>query len=72
SIASTKRIPAFTVFTDATLRIMASKKPQNIKEFSEISGVGEVKKDRYGALFIREIKSYLIENKEAKMPVSIR
>ena len=57
-IASSKRIPAFTVFTDATLKIMSSKKPTNIKEFSEIPGVGEVKKDKYAALFIREIKAY--------------
>ena len=57
-IASNKRIPAFTVFTDATLKIMSSKKPTNIKEFSEIPGVGEVKKDKYAALFIREIKAY--------------
>lgn len=65
SIASQKSVPAFTVFTDATLRLMSAKKPRNIGEFSEISGVGEVKKERYGALFLREIKAYLIENQQS-------
>ena len=62
-IAAKKRVPAFTVFTDATLKIMASRKPVNIREFSAIPGVGEVKKDKYAALFIREIKAYELQNK---------
>ena len=71
SIASTKRVPAFTVFTDATLRLMSAKKPQDIKAFSEISGVGEVKKQRYGALFVREIRSYLIETGQLNRTINM-
>lgn len=66
-IAAKKRVPAFTVFTDATLKIMASRKPVNIREFSAIPGVGEVKKDKYAALFIREIKAYELQNKADSM-----
>ncbi len=36
-------MPAFMVFSDATLREMAEKKPMSIDELLNISGVGEKK-----------------------------
>ncbi|MGN1444481.1 MAG: DNA helicase RecQ [Acutalibacteraceae bacterium] len=66
-IAVKKRVPAFTIFTDATLKIMASRKPDNIRAFSDIPGVGEVKKEKYAALFIREIKAYQLQDKTYTM-----
>jgi ATP-dependent DNA helicase RecQ len=37
---------------------MAAKSPRNISEFLEVSGVGEVKAERYGSAFLDEIAKY--------------
>lgn len=52
-------IPAFTIFSDASLRDMCAKKPITMEEFMDISGVGEVKAKKYGKLFMDGIKRYL-------------
>ena len=56
--ANSLGIPAFTVFSDATLRDMCLKRPKTKAQFLEVNGVGEVKAQRYGALFINEIKKF--------------
>jgi DNA helicase II / ATP-dependent DNA helicase PcrA len=42
-------IPAFTVFTDATLVAIAEAMPRSPEELLRVSGVGESKRARYGA-----------------------
>ena len=59
SIAKQKGIPAYTVFSNATLADMAAKKPTNLTQFKRVSGVGELKAGWYGNAFIRKIKEYL-------------
>ena len=46
--ASEDGVPAFVVFTDATLIAIAEKRPSNAGELSRISGVGVRKLQRYG------------------------
>ena len=41
-------VPAFVVFTDATLQLIAEHKPATEEELLRISGVGRSKLDRYG------------------------
>ena len=41
-------VPAFVVFTDATLLAMAEAEPASFRELLKISGVGKVKSERYG------------------------
>jgi len=55
TIADEKGIPAFMVFSDATLQDMAGKKPRTLSEMLGVSGVGERKLEQYGDLFLREI-----------------
>jgi ATP-dependent DNA helicase RecQ len=45
-------MPAYIVFSDATLRDMAVKRPRTDEEFLEVSGVGTVKLERYGKAFL--------------------
>ncbi len=52
-------VPAFVIFSDATLRDMCRIKPKNVSEFMRVSGVGEVKAKRYGNAFIKAINEYL-------------
>lgn len=47
--AGAASVPAFVVFTDATLQAIAEAAPRDRTELLRISGVGAVKADRYGA-----------------------
>ncbi|MCD6347357.1 MAG: DNA helicase RecQ [Bacteroidales bacterium] len=47
--------PAFIVFSDATLRDMSARKPQDLSEFLEVNGVGEYKARRYAQEFLQHI-----------------
>ncbi len=57
-LADTLGVPAFVVFTDATLREMSAKQPTTTAEFLNISGVGSRKAERYGKQFISVISDY--------------
>ncbi len=62
--AKRRGVPAYVIFTDATLRDMCRIMPASEREFLEVSGVGEEKLRRYGEIFINEIKSFIKNNKE--------
>ena len=55
-LAGKQNIPAFMVFSDATLREMVERKPLSTDELLNISGVGEKKAARYGNAFLRIIE----------------
>jgi ATP-dependent DNA helicase UvrD/PcrA len=48
-VAGEAKVPAYVVFTDATLTAIAEKRPANPGELAMISGVGARKLERYGA-----------------------
>ena len=58
NIADAEGVAAYMVFSDASLRDMAEKKPQNEREFLEVSGVGEYKLQKYGKAFINTIAQF--------------
>jgi ATP-dependent DNA helicase RecQ len=51
-IAEELRVPAYVVFTDATLLEMAARRPQSDAELLSVSGVGLRKLERYGERFL--------------------
>jgi len=55
-------VPAYVVFTDATLREIAIQKPRNVDEFLDISGIGKQKAERYSGAFLNLINEYLSGN----------
>ncbi len=55
-LASQSGVPAYVIFSDATLKEMAKKLPNNKKSFLAINGVGEVKFEKYGEEFIEQLK----------------
>ena len=55
-------IPAYVVFSNATLTDMAKKKPKTMSEFRKVSGVGEIKAAWYGTAFLKRIQQYIDEN----------
>ncbi len=58
-IARHKKVPAYIVFDDKTLRDMALKMPVTLDDFSTVSGVGQTKRTQYGPVFTSLIKQYL-------------
>jgi len=61
SLAKEAGIPAYVVFSNATLADMARKKPTSMSAFKKVSGVGEIKASWYGAAFLEQIRKYLEE-----------
>ncbi|MEO8541791.1 MAG: RecQ family ATP-dependent DNA helicase, partial [bacterium] len=59
AIADRDGVPPFVVFSDATLRDMARKRPRNRMEMLGVSGVGQVKFERYGEAFLSVVRADL-------------
>ncbi|NLW79636.1 MAG: DNA helicase RecQ [Ruminococcaceae bacterium] len=59
--ADTERVPAYIVFTDATLRDMCRRLPLTDADFRQVSGVGSEKARRYGQAFTAAIRQYVAE-----------
>ena len=46
--AADQQLPAYCVFTDATLIAIAEARPRSIGELIKVQGLGPIKADRYG------------------------
>ena len=51
-VAREHGVPAYVVFSDATLQAIAQARPHNLEALRAISGVGDTKRDRYGAALL--------------------
>lgn len=60
--ARNENVPPYVVFSDAALIEMATYLPQTSAEMLKISGVGDVKMDKYGLDFLKTIKEFCREN----------
>lgn len=59
SLAMRQSVPAYVVFSDATLMDMCRIKPKTRDEFMEVSRVGQRKAIRYGEVFLATIAEFL-------------
>jgi ATP-dependent DNA helicase RecQ len=57
-IAGANRVPPYIIFSDKTLHEMCRHFPKTASEMRRISGVGDVKLERYAEDFIAEIRTY--------------
>ncbi len=57
-IAIEENVPAYIVFSDASLKDMEAKLPSTASEFANILGVGKVKQDKYAERFLKVISEY--------------
>ncbi|MDR2922976.1 MAG: DNA helicase RecQ [Treponema sp.] len=62
-IAAKEGVPAYIVFSDASLRDMCRKKPVSLVQFSAVNGVGSVKLEKYGEAFVEAIREEALTNK---------
>ncbi|MGP9528663.1 ATP-dependent DNA helicase UvrD2 [Glutamicibacter sp. AOP5-A2-18] len=57
-VAHSNSVPAFVIFTDATLMAIAEHQPDSLQGLSKIAGVGRSKLDRYGEAVIAVLESH--------------
>ena len=50
-----EKVPAYVIFSDATLAEMAARKPNTAAELLGVKGVGPTKVDKYGPSFLEVI-----------------
>ena len=57
-LADERGVPAYVIFTDATLAGMCRARPSTEEALLEVSGVGQHKLARFGAAFLAEIAAF--------------
>lgn len=57
-IADAENVPAYIVFSDAVLRALAERRPQDDREMLAVPGIGPAKLARYGAAFLELLKTH--------------
>ena len=62
TFARNENVPPYVIFSDVTLVEMATFLPHNGDEMRQISGVGDMKLQKYGSDFIEKIISYCEKN----------
>jgi ATP-dependent DNA helicase RecQ len=55
-LADERKVPAYVIFSDATLQELVRLRPQTLEEMIDVSGVGPTKLERYGRHFLQEIR----------------
>ncbi len=61
-LADEQNVPAYNIFSDVTLRLMARDYPASEADLGRISGVGEIKRRQFGPVFIDAVKLFLETN----------
>ncbi|MDI6781261.1 MAG: DNA helicase RecQ [bacterium] len=62
NLAEKQNVPAYIVFSDASLKDMALRRPSNLNEFLHVTGVGQKKWETYGDTFVKTIVDYCTAN----------
>ncbi|MAT56591.1 MAG: DNA helicase RecQ [Ignavibacteriae bacterium] len=61
-IADQLKLPPYVIFSDKTITEMATYFPVNKREMLAIHGLGEIKFEKYGQIFINEIIEYCLKH----------
>ena len=67
-LADERKVPAYIVFGDNTLRALARDYPENVADLEGIPGIGEKKREEFGELFTTAIADYLKSNSRQSFP----
>ena len=66
-LAQEGQVPAYVIFSNATLADMAHRVPHNLEEFLQVSGVGEVKAGKYGSQFLTVIAEWEMAERKRRL-----
>jgi ATP-dependent DNA helicase RecQ len=67
-LADAQNVPPYVIFTDATLRYLATVRPISLASFAQTPGVGQRKLESFGNIFTAAIHDYCAEH---AMPTEI-
>ena len=56
--AQVQHVPAYLIFSNATLNEMCKYLPQTLAEMAQINGVGKIKLEQYGQAFLEVVSEY--------------
>jgi len=59
TLADERNVPAYVIFSDVTLRLMARDQPTKLELMASVSGVGQKKLAEFGEIFVAAIREYL-------------
>lgn len=62
-LAHEENLPAYIIFSDSTLLDMATYLPLSQDDLLEIPGMGKMKYEKYGGLFLEAIREYCVAHK---------
>ena len=65
-LARDANVPAYIIFSDASLKDMEDQEPTTEAEFLAISGVGQAKLEKYASDFLKVIKAHIAKPKKPK------
>ncbi len=60
-LAEEQSVPPYVIFGDVSLVEMCHNKPENDAEFLQINGVGQVKLERFGVVFLEVIQQHQLD-----------
>jgi ATP-dependent DNA helicase RecQ len=60
ALAQEQDVPAYIIFSDATLREMLEHRPRTLVEMGRLTGVGEIKLARFGEGFLRVLADHAV------------
>ena len=72
TLADAENYPPYMIFNDSSLKQMAAKRPCTPEDFRKITGVGDKKLEKYGGIFIGEIRRFCEKEGLSSQPVKKR
>ncbi|GBU10674.1 ATP-dependent DNA helicase [Erysipelotrichaceae bacterium] len=58
TLAKKQNIPAYLIFSNATLNEICQKRPATLEQMATINGIGKIKLEQYGRLFLDILSDY--------------
>ncbi len=58
-VARSHNLPAFVIFHDSTLRALAQRRPNQMDDLEGVAGIGQKKREAYGAEVLRVVAPFL-------------
>ncbi|MCY7495862.1 DNA helicase RecQ [Bacillus safensis] len=66
-LAREQAVPPFVVFSDQTLKEMSAVQPKTEEELLHIKGIGAQKREKYGDVFLEEIRLFIEKEKNKEI-----
>jgi superfamily II DNA helicase RecQ len=64
TMAEKEGVPVFALFTNAQLAMIVTERITSLSQLSKIEGVGKIKRDKYGTVFLTLLKEELKKQKK--------